>query len=127
MPAGRPSKYYPELADKVIELMKTGVSREELCYQLNIAHSTLQQWEKNHPEFSAALKDGTHYSCGWWMGEGRLNIKNKEFNSGLWFMNMKNRFNWSDKREVKQETNANVSISQLEDLEKARKAYQKDE
>lgn len=36
-------------------------------------------------------------SEAWWEEHGRLNLHNREFNSVLWYMNMKNRFGWRDR------------------------------
>ena len=97
--AGRPSKYKPEMCDKVIELMKEGASIEEVALELDISKSNMYAWMDKHAEFQNAIKEGEFTSKGWWMNQGRRNIKNKEFNSTLWYMNMKNRFGWKDKHE----------------------------
>ena len=34
------------------------------------------------------------------MKQGRKNLENKEFNSTLWYMNMKNRFGWKDRNDL---------------------------
>lgn len=100
MPAGAPEKYKPEYADTLLELMKEGASMEEICLELDICKQTLYTWFKKHPELLDAKKKGKTFSEGWWKREGRVNLQNKDFNSTLWYMNMKNRFGWSDKTET---------------------------
>lgn len=94
MTIGRPTDYRPEMCEIVIREMKEGAAIEELPLSLNVVLSTLYVWRKKHPEFEEAIKIGEEYSKAWWLKKGRQNIDNKDFNHGLWFMNMKNRHRW---------------------------------
>ena len=96
----RPTKYKKDLCDKVIDFMYEGMSIEEVCYELRICKQTFYNWCEAHPEFLDAKKTGESFSQGWWMKNGRIQLENKDFNSGLWYMNMKNRFGWKDKQET---------------------------
>lgn len=101
---GRPSKYDPKMCDKVIELMSEGAALVEVAAELDITRETLNQWTKSNPVFSDAVKKGQELSEAWWLKQGRINLKTnpkgEQFNSTLWYMNMKNRFGWRDKHEV---------------------------
>jgi len=97
---GRPTLYHPEYCDLVIQFMKEGRSKKAVAAILEVHIDTIYEWEKVHPEFSDALKKAVGFSEAWWEEEGRTNLKNKEFNATLWYMNMKNRFKWSDKVET---------------------------
>jgi len=83
----------------IIDLMDRGYSIKEIARRLRIARSTLYLWMEKSVQLSDTIKLGVEFSEGWWMEKGRENIDNKEFNSTLWYMNMKNRFGWKDKSE----------------------------
>lgn len=102
MTAGRPPKYEPWMLDKIENLMNAGASKVEVAAELGIHRDTLHEWCKSNLEFSDAIKRGEFRSQAWWERQGRISLKDKEFNSTLWIMNVKNRFreDWSDKTEV---------------------------
>jgi hypothetical protein len=55
MPAGRPknsgSKYTPELAEKVCELVASGDSRREAARKIGVSEGAIRQWQRDHTEF----------------------------------------------------------------------------
>ena len=107
MAFGRPTKYNQEMCLVVVEKMNEGWSKHEVCRELGICFETMKRWEREHPDFLEAVKTGTSLSQGWWEGQGRQGLANKEFNPALWFMNMKNRFHrdWKDKRDLEMSSN----------------------
>jgi hypothetical protein len=94
------TKYNPEMCKKVIELMSEGASLCEVAAKLGICEDEIDEWKEKMPEFSDAIKKGKLLSQVWWEKQGRLNLANKHFNYTLWYANMKNRFGWSDKKDV---------------------------
>lgn len=109
-PFGRPSEYKEEYCGVVIDLMKEGASKAEVCLELNCSFQTFLNWQSQKPDFLEAVKRGLHLSKGKWEQMGRKaafgNVEN--FNATAWIFNMKNRFGkvddfserWSDKQEV---------------------------
>lgn len=97
--AGRPTKYDPSMCDDLIALFKEGASKAEIAAKLGICRDTFAEWEKSNPQFSEAVKKGVQLSEAWWQEQGRIALREKDFNSTLWYMNMKNRFGWRDKQE----------------------------
>lgn len=111
-PVGRPGEYRKELCEEVIPLLKKGMSIEELGYELDVGYSTLYAWMDKYPEFKEAINRGREFSQGWWMKQGRENIDNKEFHATLWYMNMKNRFQWRDKPKDENSNDEATSLMQ---------------
>jgi len=107
---GRPTKYKPEMCKTVLELMKEGASQEEVCGHLDISRETFYRWKEENNEFSDTIKRGVRLSKAWWEKEGRTSLRDREFNYTGWYMNMKNRFKWADKQEVKNEGNITVLV-----------------
>lgn len=104
----RPTKYKPEMCKVVIDLMQEGASQQEVLATLDISNDTFYRWKKENAEFSETIKRGIQLSQGWWERQGRVSLKDREFNYTGWYMNMKNRFKWADKQEVKQEGNITI-------------------
>ena len=71
----------------------------EALADLGIWEDTFYRWVKEIPKFTEAVKIGTQLSRMWWERQGRLSLRDKDFNHGLWYMNMKNRFGWTDRYE----------------------------
>lgn len=103
-PFGRPTKYNPDFCDVVREVMAKGYSKEAVAGHLQISKDTLYAWEKEHKDFSDALKHGVELSRKFWEKIALDHIthtaKGKQLNSTVWIFNMKNRFGWSDKKEI---------------------------
>ena len=103
---GRPTKYRPEMCDKVIELMKEWASLVEVAWTLDIDETTLHDWKANNKEFSKSIKRWIRLSEAWWQRMWRENLFESpdwmRFNYTGWYMNMKNRFGWADKQEIEQ-------------------------
>lgn len=58
MPAGRPSPYKKEFAKQAEKLCILGATENDLANFFEVVGSTIRKWAIEHPEFSAALKDG---------------------------------------------------------------------
>ena len=106
MPGKGDTKYKPEMLKIIEKEFKEGASIEEVAFELDIALSTLYDWtDERSPrykeEVSEAVKKGVEVSLGWWKREGRKALRDNTFNYPGWYMNMKNRFGWSDKQENK--------------------------
>lgn len=123
-PVGRPTKYIPSMCKVAIDLMSEGASLAEVAAEIDVCEDTIQEWKRKSgdyfiEEFSEAIKQGIRKSKAWWEKHGRKNLDNKEFNSTLWYMNMKNRFKWADNQNIEQKVE--IDDRSLTDDERAQK------
>ena len=130
MAGGRPKepfKPWDGWYDNILDLYREGASDVEIR-ALVITKSDRDtfewglwdRWLKEEEEFSQTIKMGRAISHAWWERKGRTNmskgIDDDTFNYTGWYMNMKNRFGWADKQEVKNNstvtTNTVVSFAE---------------
>jgi hypothetical protein len=106
--SGRPKAIFdlPEnWYNEVLSLYKEGASDVEikaLIYQWrgSFSNDLWERWLKEEEQFSETIKMGKLISEAWWSKSGRKNLENRDFNYTGWYMNMKNRFGWTDKQAV---------------------------
>lgn len=102
MPGGRPTDYKEEYCERVIEFGKQGFSRVQMAAELEIAKSTIQEWEKHHPEFSVAMTRAMTLSQAWWEKKGQdclVMPAGASFQASAWSRSMAARFpdDWREK------------------------------
>jgi hypothetical protein len=106
--SGRPKAEFdlPEnWYNQILNLYKDGASDVEvkaLIYEWrgSFSNDLWDRWNKEEEQFSETIKMGKLLSEAWWSKSGRKNLENRDFNYTGWYMNMKNRFNWSDKQAI---------------------------
>jgi hypothetical protein len=106
--SGRPKAEFDLPQDWYIEILslyKEGASDVEikaLIYQWrgSFSNDLWERWIKEEEQFSETIKMGKLISEAWWSKSGRKNLENRDFNYTGWYMNMKNRFNWTDKQAI---------------------------
>lgn len=80
----------------------------EAAVALGLSRDTFIVYQKNHPEFSDAVKEFRQRSQSWWESKGRKGTfgETDGFSATGYIFQMKNRFpdDWRDKREVEDVT-----------------------
>ena len=114
---GRPTKYDESFCEVVIEQMGKGYSKEATAGYLEISKETFYNWMREHPEFLDAVQIGEAKSQRTWESKAvdySVHTKDgKRLDSRIYALQMKNRFNWTDKKEVNlgEETSKKFSFS----------------
>lgn len=110
---GRPTKYRPEMCEKVIEWGRQGKSRAWMCSRLEIGTSTLAVWEAEHQDFREALERARYHAQAHWEDLGHDNIKDREFNASVWSRSMAARFpdEWRESTKNETELKGGVTVS----------------
>lgn len=98
---GRKPKYRREMCEIAKQSLADGYSKEATAGILRVNKDTLYQWIKDKPDFSDAIKQGEALSQRWWEDRGREACADGQINGTVWAMNMKNRFGWSDKQDLR--------------------------
>lgn len=104
---GRPTKYRPEMCEQVVEWGKLGKSRAWMASELDVSKSTVQLWEAEHPDFSAAMTRAMAHAQRWWEDVGQENLivdPGKTFSQSTWSRSMAARFPDDWRETTKQET-----------------------
>lgn len=117
---GRPKKEIDLLpcgwALDIIELYRFGASDVEVKaiiydWMGTFSNNLWDRWMDEEEQFWETIKKGRMLSEAWWNKEGRINLKDKDFNYTGWYMQMKNRFGWVDRTENKSKnTNENTIV-----------------
>ena len=102
MPGGRPTDYKEEYCNSVIEFGKQGFSRVQMAAEFEVAKATIQNWEKEHPEFLAAMTRAMTLSQAWWEKKGQECLvmpAGASFQASAWSRSMAARFpdDWREK------------------------------
>ena len=113
--AGRPSKYNPAFCDRVIELAKEGAGWAEYAADFGVDRASLYRWAEQHEDFAQALTRAKVLEQAWFEREGRLNLRNREFNANLWGKSVSARFreDYTERKET-QVTGANGGPVQIQ-------------
>ena len=104
MEVGRPKSaldLWDGWSSDILELYRVGASDVEIKALIwekrgSFSNDLWIRWLEEEPMFSETIKTGKMLSEAEWVKNGRTNLRNKDFNYVGWYMNMKNRFNWSD-------------------------------
>lgn len=112
---GRPTKYDADKASEIVALMAAGLSLTAAAADLNVHRDTLYEWEKQHPEFSDAIKlaRGKRQS----FLEKRLlgAVDGPTVTSSIFALKNAAPDDWRDKQEVEANQNITINVAKRDD------------
>ena len=115
-----PKEWYNE----VLNLYLQGGSDVEVKAMIykwrgSFSNDLWERWIKEEPQFSETIKTGKLLANAWWMKQGRIRLKDREFNYTGWYMQMKNRYGWADRQQTDVTTDGEkITINWNEDKDK---------
>lgn len=71
MPAGRPTKYTPEMCDLVVAICSEGYSLTGFAGKVGVSRATVSNWMAEYPEFLKAAERAQAASAAWWEEHAR--------------------------------------------------------
>jgi len=93
---GRPTKYKPEFCDTVVELGALGKSKAQMAAAIGCSRMSIDEWCKEHKEFSDAIARARDLAMAWWEDQGQLGMwqspEGERLNPQLWSRSMSARF-----------------------------------
>jgi len=89
----------------LVELFAGGHDIAAFCHDAEIARSTFYKWVLDHDEFARAYEVARESARIWWENQvpengGLVEMDGVKFNTKLWSMIMKNRFDLTDQRKL---------------------------
>ena len=105
MAGGRPKSKLnltEQQINDIYELYTEGASDVEVKAFIHLVRGSFSndlwdRWLNEEDIFSETIKRGRLLSEAYWEKLGRKNLMNQKFNYTGWYMNMKNRFKWTDR------------------------------
>jgi len=105
------TKYNPSYHPMAfIEMSRDGLSDIEIAAKFEVAVTTIRNWAEKYAEFNTAYEVGQALHESWWLAEGKKNLDNRGYNTGLYKFLTGNKLGYSDKIESK---NLNVTAGVL--------------
>jgi hypothetical protein len=80
-----PRTYDPAFGDRVVELARGGLFRDEIAFELGVSLADFEAWSSQHPAFAIVLADADTATSAWWSRQAREAMaSNRPFRATLW-------------------------------------------
>ena len=99
---GRPVHYRPDYhLPLLISLFCRGDDISAFCAAAEVSKKTFDNWVNNYPEFNEAYEEGLQLAKLFWEKYADTQADNPDFNTKLWSIKMRNRFDYTDQRKLR--------------------------
>lgn len=82
--AGRPTKYTPERADRLIQAIRMGATYELACNYAGISEDTFAAWRKRYPDLSERVKEAEGGAAVGWLAKIEKAANDGEWQAAAW-------------------------------------------
>jgi hypothetical protein len=105
MPGGRPTDYRADFhPHDCIRLGLLGKFKVQMARDWGIGTNTLDDWRRNHEQFSTAYNQAANFRTAWWLDqaqEGLFSSRDKQFNPHTFAMIMRYDGQPTEERKIK--------------------------
>lgn len=81
---GRPTKYTPEIIDKVISAIALGAPFTHACNYAGVSFETFNEWRKQYPEFSEQVKTAEGRAVEGWLSKIEKAASDGNWQAAAW-------------------------------------------
>ena len=90
-PGGRPSRYTPDIGERIADAMATGLSLEAAAAACGVGPRTAFTWQNQHEAFRQAVEDGRARSLLFWERRAISLANGEAGNAAIVTLGLKNR------------------------------------
>jgi hypothetical protein len=90
-PGGRPSRYTPDIGERIADAMATGLSLDAAAAARRIGPRTAFTWQNQHEEFRQAVEDGRARALLFWERRAISLANGEAGNAAIVALGLKNR------------------------------------
>lgn len=84
----------------LVKEYEEGASDVEVCASLKMPMREFDKRLRDDSTFLELVEYGRLAAKAWWLRQSRKSTHDKTFNFQVWYAHMKNRYGWSDKTEI---------------------------
>lgn len=141
MATGRPHKAIPNRINKyeikfdenkfefyqdvIVKILGEGGTICDVCAEIGITKQIFYNWIEKYPELKTAAEFGKTVGESTWGKMGREALEKEKYNTGMYVLQMRNRYNWKTRDDVVTQINVQAEQDQRtrELVEKAEKIF----
>lgn len=124
---GRPTAYSPDLCDRIVEAMATGLSLDAAAAEIGISPRSTYKFQRDFPEFAQAVEEGRAKALAFWerraiaVASGKpgnaaiisLGLRNRSRSASGWHESVRTEHSGPDGQPVQVEQKSTIDVSAL--------------
>ena len=110
MAAGRKTKYTPEIARLIAQLIGGGATQRDACGAVGISEDTLGRWRKRYADFAASIEKAEAIKRAEMIRVVTDAAKGGTWQAAAWYLERRDPDNWGRKDVLRIEGGINVGL-----------------